>query len=191
MKRNGLMTMYAEGKCCLFPASLGLESMCQSWWVLEGIFWSRISTKWQHRPWKFYKKIGYYASTNSICTKYQFKHNFVTFINDHTIYMWFFCKNAWTWMSLICLQKHCDVQSFQNDNWSHYNMEHKRYLVLRWVSFQNGSDMSTARDLLNDMYCVPLRCGSFQNESGMFTKLTREVDHSEPWYAAWRHTVSM
>ena len=47
-------------------------------------------------------------------------------------------------------------------------MTHKRYLVpLRWDSFQNGLDMSTTRDLLNDMYCIQLRCGSFQNESGL------------------------
>lgn len=59
-------------------------------------------------------------------------------------------------------------------------MTHKRYLVpLRWGSFQDGSDMSTTRDLINDMYCILLRCGSFQNESGVFTKSTREVDHSK------------
>lgn len=54
-------------------------------------------------------------------------------------------------------------------------MTHKKDLVsLRWGLLQNGSDMSTTRDLLNDMYCILLRCGSFQNGSGMFTKSTRE-----------------
>lgn len=46
--------------------------------------------------------------------------------------------------------------------------------IPKWIRHVNG--MSTTRDLLNDMYHIlRLRCGSFQNEPDMFTKLIREV----------------
>lgn len=45
--------------------------------------------------------------------------------------------------------------------------------IPKWIWHVNG--MSTTRDLLHDMYCILLRCGSFQNESGMFTKSIGDV----------------
>lgn len=56
------------------------------------------------------------------------------------------------------------------------------------VTFQNGSDMSTTRDLLNDMYCVSLRCGSFQNESGMLQNQPEKwiIQNHDMWHGGIR-----
>ena len=91
----------------------------------------------------------------------------------------FLCMNMNTWDGSDMLTEPQSKHCWMMYNWIHYG------------SFQNGTNMSATRDMLNGMYFTLLRCGSFKNGSGMFTETAREVDRSESWCAAWRRTVSM
>lgn len=85
-------------------------------------------------------------------------------------------------MGLICLQNNRDVQPewYRTQVTTVYcHIKKTSKVSVGWGSFQEWiwhvNGMSTTKDLLHDMYCILLRCGSFQNESGMCTKSIREV----------------